>query len=368
MSADYFIFGDVDSRLLGLYLHNGSNNGRIRHIIGAKTNTTDRVLGRSGEILFDQWYEPKSIPLNVYSEGYKDNYDLRQISGYFGRLGQKPLTVSYEPYKFYNATFVDAVQATEFSGGIIIDEINFIALDPFGYSLFTTGELASGGLLYNDNRFYNSGLLYVEEMTPYAYTNITTGQSIEIYHGGNCDFAFPVFKFTGQATTLKVEQYSDVLLTNKINEFTYGAFNGTLDVDCNLSNVFKNGIMSNNTFGGSFMNLYGVTSPQFQNYGTIQSISSNLLGLDSTASSVDNYYNNMIIYLLEENGNVLQKRTIVDYDGITKTATLNSAFTGASLNQNYRIYNLVDGKNYFKITGTGFSSLGLTVDFRYVYL
>lgn len=368
MSADYFIFGDVDSRLLGLYLHNGLNNGRIRHISSGKANTTDRVLGRSGEILFDQWYEPKTISINVYSEGYKDNYDLRQISGYFGRLGQKPLTISYEPYKFFNSTFTDAVLSTEYSSGLIIDEINFIALDPFGYSLFTTGELASGGLLYDDNRFYDSGLLYLEDMTPYAYTNIVSGQSISIYHGGNCDFAYPVFKFTGQASTLLVEQYSDAGLTNKINEFSYGAFNGTLDIDSNLHNVFKNGLMSNNTFNGNFVSLYGVTSPQFQNYGSIQSISSNLLGLDSTASSTDDYYNNMVIYLLEDTGKMLEKRTITDYDGTTKVATLSSAFTSASLNQNYRIYNLVDGKNYFKITGTGFVNLGLTVDFRYVYL
>ena len=64
----------------------------------------------------------------------------------------------------------------------------------------------------------------------------------------------------------------------------------------------------------------------------------------------------------------MERRVITDYVGSTKIATLDSAFTNATVGSNYRIHNSSNGMNYFTITGVGLVNLAVSVDFRYVYL
>ena len=64
----------------------------------------------------------------------------------------------------------------------------------------------------------------------------------------------------------------------------------------------------------------------------------------------------------------MQRRGVTASNGTTKIATLDSAFSGISIADLYDINLPTDGKNYFKITGTGFTNLNLLVDFRYVYI
>lgn len=368
MSADYLLFGDFDSRNLNMWLHD-TGRARIRHLAPPKISVTDRALGTSGEILFDQYYSPKELSVDLFLENsILEERDLRQIATWLGQQNNQKLIFSFEPYKYYMATCEDQIDTEEFSGGLILNTLKFKLLNPFGYSNFTTKEIAQNGIYYDQHHYYDSGILYVEDMGSYSFSNMTNNQNFDIYNGGNCNFAFPIFEFTGIASTLKIEQFSDSARTIKIGEFNYGAFNGTLNVDCNLRNVFKNGTMSNNTFTGDYLSVNGITSPQFFNSGTLMNISGNTITLGVLASAVNDYYNGMSIYILNQNNCIMDKRTITDYVGSTKVATLDSAFTNAIVGQEYRIYNPKDGKNYFKITGTGFSSLGLTVNFRYVYL
>jgi hypothetical protein len=90
--------------------------------------------------------------------------------------------------------------------------------------------------------------------------------------------------------------------------------------------------------------------------------------LASTASGVNDFYNGASIYVLNRNTCKVESRQILDYVGSTKIATIDSAFNNVNVSDGYNINMPLDGKNYFKITGTGFSGLGLTVDFRYVYI
>lgn len=368
MSIDYFIFDDFDSRNYNMYLHDKSN-GRSRVFSAPRINVTDSVIGTSGEMLFDQYYGARELPLEVFVENnLLDETDFRNMTTYLASLGQKKLILSYENYKYHMATFDNAITATQYSSGLIFDTLNFKALSPFGFSNFTTYDIAVGNINYDEGYIYDSGLLYSEDMPSYIYSSIVSGSGVTIYHGGNCNFAYPVFRFTGQATTLKVEKYSDVAMTDKISEFSYGTFNGTLDVDCTQRNIFKNGVMSNNTFSGEFMNLNGITTPQFYNRGVFYGVLNSTVTLSPTAHATNDYYNGMVIYSLNKNNCIMERRVITDYDGATKVATLDSPFATASIDDSYAIYNLKDGMNYFKITGTGFVNLGLTVDFRYTYL
>lgn len=363
---DYFIFGDFDSRNYNMFIHE-TGRARLRNLAPPKVNVTERPIGTSGEILFDQYYAPKDIPIDIFKKSHIDNTMLQNVGTYLGSLGQKELVLSYEPYKYHVCTFDNQFIAEEFSQGLIFNTINFRALSPFGFSRFTTSDI-NDGIYYDDGYYYDSGIKYVEDMGAYAFTGMTNNQQFSIYHGGNCNHAFPIFQFGGAATTLKIEQYSDSTYTTKINEFSYGAFSGALNVDCNLKNVFKNGVMSNNTFEGNFVNLNGITTPQFMNRGSIEGISGTNITLGDFASASNDFYNGMSLYTLDSNQCIMEKRTVVDYVGSTKVATIDSAFTNPSVGGQYAIYNLKDGMNYFKISGTGFSSLSLLVNFRYVYL
>lgn len=369
MSADYFMFGGFDSRNYNIYLHD-TGNGRARFLAPSKTSVTDRAIGTSGELLFDQYFNPKSISLELFlNDENLSESKIRDVSTYLGTLGQQQLILSYENYKYYLCYCENQVNSTQYSQGMIFDTLDFKALSPFGFSRFTTTDI-SNGLNYNDGWIYNSGLLYGEDMTDYIYSNISNNQSITIYNGSNCNYAFPNFKFIGDATTLKVEQYSDQSLTNKIGEFTYGAFSGNLDVDYNLFACFKNGTMDNTSWSTTDrLFLKGRTTPTFITSGIVSGVSGNILTLDSGASAVDDYYNNASIYLLNKNTCTMERRTITDYNGTTKEATLSSEFSTATVGYDrYNINMPNEGMNYFKISGTGFSNLGLTVDFRYVYL
>lgn len=369
MSADYFTFGGFDSRNYNIWLHD-TGGGRARFLAPSKNSVTDRAVGTSGELLFDQYYNPKSISLELFLENsLLSESELRNISTHLGSLGQQQLILSYENYKYYNCFCENQINATQYNQGLIFDTLDFKALSPFGFSRFTTSDIANS-LNYNEGWIYNSGLLYGEDMSGYIYTNISSGQSVEIYNGSNCNFAFPNFKFSGSATTLKVEQFTDPTLLNKVAEFTYGSFSGNLNVDYSLFNCFKNGNMDNVTWNtNKRIFLYGRTTPTFITSGVAGTQTSNTLILDSSASAVNDFYNNASIYILNKNICKMERRVITDYDGTTKVATLDSPFT--SINAGYDTYNINmpnEGKNYFKITGTGFSSLSLTVDFRYVYL
>jgi len=369
MSADYFVFGDFDSRNYNLYLHD-TGNGRERFLAPAKQSITARPLGTSGELLFDQYFLPKDISLEVYmvDEDLAESR-IQEIANYLGTLGSKKLILSYENYKYHNCVVDNKIESVQYSQGMIFATLNFKALIPHGFSSFTTSEIVSGTIAYDQGWIYNSGILYAEDMSDYNYTNIVSGTTATIYHGGNSNYAIPNFKFTGAATTLKVEQFYDVELTRKLGEFTYGAFSGSLDVNYPLFSCFKNGVMDNKTwFNSGITYLYGRTTPRFLTSGSIQNFSGNTVTLASTASGVNNYYNGAYIYMLNNQTCEMQRRGITAYNGTTKIATLDSAFSGISIADSYDINLPTDGKNYFKITGTGFTNLNLLVDFRYVYI
>lgn len=363
---DYFTFGDFDSRNYSMYLRN-SGEGRSRILSPPRVSVTDRPLGSSGEILFDQYYTTKTIPLDIFTTGEVDFNVIRQTGSYLSALGQQKLILSYEDYKYHLVSFDEQVQSIEYTTGMIFEQLNFKAYSPFGFSTFLTSDL-SNELLYDTMLNYDSGLLYMEDMTPYVYSAIANNQTFQIYHGGNTNFAYPVFKFTGQATTLTLTQYTDATYTTAINTFSYGAFNGTLNVDGTLRNVFKNSVVDNTTFTGDFLSMNGVTTPSFITSGLLGTIATNTVKLSDLSSATNDYYNGMSIYILNNQNCIMERRTITDYVGSTKIATLDSAFTSVAVDDVYRIHNPSSGLNYLKITGSGFVNLGMTVDFRYVYL
>ena len=366
---DYFVFNNFDSRNYGIYIHDGSSNGRERFLAPAKATVTDRPIGSSGSMLFDQYYAEKVIKLETYVENNQMSEDnLRDVSTYLAQLGEQRLTLSYEGHKYYTCILEDQINMTEYPNqGGIFSTLNFKTINPFGFSVFTTSEINSG-LYYDAGWYYDAGLLYAEDMGKYSFANLTNNQVLPIYNGSNCNHAIPTFKFTGQATTLKIEHFVNSALTDKWGELTYGAFNGTLDISGSLVSCFKNGVIDNTTLGGGFTFLKGITTPNFVRTGNILNVSGNTITLPPSASSVNDFYNGNPIYMLNKSTGKMERRVIVDYVGSTRLVILDYPFTNIAIGDEYNIYNQFDGKNYFRISGTGFVNLGLTVDFRYVYL
>lgn len=361
---DYFILGDFDSRNYNMFLYNPGKT-RERFLFGEKTSVTERALGQSGLILFDQYYTTKTISLSIVCDGARDESSFRSISAFLSSLGQQKLTLSYEMYKYYEVVLDEAATLEEFVNGSMIQTLKFVGFSPFAKSVFTTSEIAS--LNYDTGLIYDSGLMYGQS-AQYYYPSVTSGLNFDIFHGGNTDFAYPKFIFTGSASSLKVEQFTTGSRSTKIREFNYGSFSGILTVDSDLNNTFVNSIMNNTTFTGQYVSLNGIITPSKTINGLLSSTSGVFLTLDSNASSVDGAYNLQDIYVINKKNCKMEKRKIVNYVGSTRVATVDAAFTTATGSDFYSIYKPGDGINYFRITGTGFSSLTMRVEFRFVYL
>lgn len=372
MSADYFILGGRDSRDFQVYL---SNTGIVRErqfSIGSEI-TSARIIGRDGEYVFDQFYKPESFTLDCFTtNNLNDNTFIRKLSGWITKLGNRQLILSYEPYK-YREVYTDKnskLQDFGSQGGMFSFDVR--AYSPFGFSRFTTLDIING-IYYDSGAIYDSGLLYAEDYSDsYQATNITSGDTMTIINGGTFT-ARPNIIFEGQATTLLVEQYSDSALTNKINEFSYGAFNGTLEVNSLLSNTYLDDSITESidtTFPyAGYISLNPTDESNEINsggLGLVNTVSTVTLG-SYNASAVDDYYNGK--YIIIKYGLNTYMRQITDYVGATKLATLDSDLPVIpTYAYDYSIVDLSTGENYFKITGTGFSSLDVTFDFRFVYL
>ena len=174
---DYFKFGEEDSRDYNIQVFNKGNT-RQRILNSTKTNVTDRIIGRSGEVLFDQYYNPKTIPLYVGSTTQLDNITMSNIAAMLSNLGERKLILSYEDYKYHMATLNTAIVLDEYVQGGLWD-MEFIAHSPFGLSVFTTSNIQDG-VVYDSIYFYDSGIKYVEDMTPYTYPDIVSGQILQI--------------------------------------------------------------------------------------------------------------------------------------------------------------------------------------------
>lgn len=369
---DYFKLDDKDSRDYGIYLRE-TGNTRQRPFSLNSDITSSRIVGRDGEYAFDQYYVPDSFTINCFAVSDTTNNDnIRDLEYYVTKLGARKLILSYEPYRYRMVYTQKNSLLEDYGNQGSIFSFDVRAISPFKFSTFTTLDLLAG-IYYDDGWYYDSGILYLEDYSDsYQSTNISSGATMTIVNIGTWK-ARPNIIFEGAATTLLVEQYSDSAMTNKINEFSYGAFNGTLEVNSLLSNTYLD---------GSITGSIDTTAP-YEGYVTLSEMSekneiiSGEVGSTNTTtvvtlvghslSGTNDYYNGKYVTL--KYGLDTYIREITDYNGTTKQITLDSGLpTVPNSGWDYSILDLASGANYFKITGTGFSSLDVTFDFRFVYL
>jgi len=365
MLVDYFLLDDKDSRNFKVYLQNPK--GARNHPFSTNTEySSEKITGRDGKVLFDQWYTPTEAELSCFCLYSTDNdfLELEKMKSWVGKVGLRKLVLSYELQRYRNVVITNISDITDYENQGCMFTINIKALAPFSFSHFMTTDIESG-LEYGTFN-YDSGILYAEEYSDmYVNTNIVSGDVFTIYNGGNY-IARPNFIFDGDATTLLVEQYSDIALSDKIGEFSYGAFSGTLEVNSLVSNTYLDETLTT-SIEGDYISIDGDDTGDKIIDGYLIRASENYITLDENASSVDDFYNGKTIYV--KNGLNTYVREILDYDGAFKIAVIDSDLP-KKLDSNwfYSILDLDKGKTYFKVTGTGFSSLDLTVDFRFAYI
>jgi len=289
---EYFIFDGIDSRDYGLYIINNNGSPQITNMIPPKITITEDIPGKHGSMVFDQKYSIRDVDIGCLLEN-NDLSTIRHISGWLGQLRPKPLILSTEPYKMYWATFEDQIGLENYNtqGKFTL---TFRCYNPFAYSTFTTEDIKTG-LAYDSVFYYDSGLLHTEDIPPYQYhidtTTALANKKFEIYCGSNTHMSMPNIVITGKADSITISQYGDLLYTDKISECSYGLFDGTLEINSQLNNVFLNGLMNNATFNGDFLKMYGKTRP---NEDGINYIKVDATGVDY---SFDILFNFRYVYL-----------------------------------------------------------------------
>jgi hypothetical protein len=86
--------------------------------------------------------------------------------------------------------------------------------------------------------------------------------------------------------------------------------------------------------------------------GTAQSGSTTTMVLDAGENATDDYYNDLTVYITSGTGSG-QLRTITDYDGTTKTITINSAWTVGQEANNTSVYSISPAVSIVASGGSG---------------
>jgi len=359
---DYFIYDGVDSRDFGLYVMNDKN--LKLNLSPPKRSYTETVNGIDGKLLFGQDYETRSIHLKCYLTDSSET-NLRTIMSWLGGLNERQLILSYEAYKIYTGTFENQVELNIYSNKGLF-ELEFQLYSPLAKSRFTTLETAN--IVYGGGYSYGGGWVYGSTSDDYTFNDITVSTDIEIYHGGNVNKALPIITVEGSADDITFKQYTDSTKTEVYKEFSYGSFNGTLVINSEVYNTFLNGTLDNSSFEGRYLQLFGKTNWDVKGSGNIISGSGLYITLDDRASDVDDYYNNEVVFIGLGEQEIINRK-IIDYDGNTKTATLEYALNSdLTINYRYSIYSVASGINYININGTNLNLTSVKFDFNYIYL
>lgn len=315
----------------------------------------------------EQTYEPRQIDLTLYISDSNPNI-LKLISRWLGSVGTFELYISTEPYKVYHAIIEQALNPSIYNVKQGILDVTFTCYDPFGYSGFTSLELENN-VLYNTGLLYNTSIPYYDSgIMKYTFVGADL-PNLDIYHGGNADYAMPIITITGSGTAITIGRYSDSARTNLVQQCAYGSFSGVLKIDSKIRETFLNSVINNSSFTGDYFTLKGIGDTAYITAGDASFVTQSSIVLDANASSVDDFYNGKVLILEETLTGKVFYKTIVDYVGSSKTLSF-STTSGINVNSDYRymIYDFINELNYFKITGTGLSITSVTFDFEYTYL
>lgn len=357
---EYFILDGIKSSDFGVEIVN-TGNSLTQNFLPPKNTTTERITGYDGNRFITQDRTPKRIPLSLSISDVSQS-NQNKISRWLGKKGEFKLTLSYQPQKVYTVTIEASTDIqSHVNGGRM--EITFIAYYPLAKSKFSTLDIINDNLNYDASYYYNSGLLYDEELAQYEFNGITTTTNMDIYNGSNVSGSRPNIIIDGVADDITIYQYEDENRTVLKDYITYGNFDGIVEVDCLKQQTYYNGSVANATFSGKYFEL----DTDLINLGSGQVVdySNNTITLDNNASSSSGQYVGEYISVGKSYDKSWYK--IIAYDGGTKVATIDGSINDDIVDNDYGIYNIVDGMNYFTIEGTNMNINSIKWDFKFLY-
>jgi len=148
---------------------------------------TESVLGMDGAYYFGQVLKERKIPpIPCFFEKIDGN-EKRDLQKFLYFKKPKKLSFDNKPYKYiwvvsYGLTNLNYVYDGYYYGGYF--ELNLVAYDPYFYSFFSSLDEYNYD---NPDLYYDSGLLYAEEMPSVLLTNIIKNQSFQLYNAGNAN-------------------------------------------------------------------------------------------------------------------------------------------------------------------------------------
>jgi len=358
---EYLIIDGVNTSDFGVFM---INNGQYtKNWIPSSKIYSDDLPYQNGTRFIDKYYNEKKIKIPCFTENIHEN-NINILSRLFGKNKQVDLTLSTEPHKIYKAVLSNEVNIDEYMNGGTFD-LEFTVNSAFAKSRFTTADIVNNGLIYNSNYYYNSGLLYDKNNDiDYSFSNITNEFDFFIHNGSNVSGSKPNIILNGSADDLLITKYKTSARVIQTGYMSYGSFNGELEINCLLMDTFLDGSVNNLTFDGKYIELDAGGIEKIET-GDIVSSTGNQVVLPVTSSGVDDYYNGYYITLIDENSEASVLR-IIDYNGSTKTITLDT-IQNNSIDE-YSIYNIETGMNYFKIDGTNLNISEMVFDFKFKYL
>lgn len=192
---------------------------------------------------------------------------------------------------------------------------------------------AFSGELFLEDTFYNNYLSNnIPAVAQHSINNASTGQTLADYF----NYVHP--NVLANPSTAFIEDFLQCDFTAKAGSANVGAGEKgttiglnqgfTMYADNSANDVFKesNGATLKNIAWDSTLNGYILV----QKEKICQGATANTITLDSSASAVDDYYNNLFIGIVGESvlggGGYGEFYRIIDYDGATKTATIDGTW------------------------------------------
>lgn len=240
-----------------------NGNGYSKNLFAEHVDNTFEVDGMDGTYYTGTRLTNKRRNLRMFVDSADENM-LRDIKRWLAPRNIGKLTFDESPYKYYiakvsNTPNLEFKPQSDSSGGFVYSgyfNIEFVAYNPFAYSYVKstdTFDYYEGvGELWNYNLYYDSGILYTEEMPLSTLENITSPINFNLYNGGS-NKTKPIITVQGNADELTLknittgQQFTLKNLTNNI----------TMIVDCQKGQVRVGDTLASSYHEGGYIEIDG---------------------------------------------------------------------------------------------------------------
>lgn len=219
----------------------------------------DSIMGIDGGYYFNQRFLPRVFSIKCFFTDVDENL-RRDIQRIFTFKTPKKLILDRRPYKHINVLVNKQIDwryvwQGDLSTGNLYSgffTVEFIAIDPLWYSVFDSIGLP--GYLedinsHPDTLFYDSGMLYTEDMLSSALSNITSTKTFQLYNGGNYKSKCKI-TLLGSGTNIKISN-----LTTGKNLTLSSMTNETVIIDGCKGRIYDGTILKTSKFSGSFVTV-----------------------------------------------------------------------------------------------------------------